>query len=75
MIDQARPIWWHVHSGPPYICHGGAGWTVKDAAEDLAAVHFEEGTAVVVIESLDPPEWCAYRIPGWAVLHGVVMEA
>lgn len=73
MIDaSARPIWWHAHSGPPYVCRGGAGWRGKSVTEDLAAVHRDDGLGVVVVASLDPPEHCPYAIPGWAMLRGSV---
>lgn len=76
MIGQRiRPMWWHVHDGPPYRCHGGGGWKVRHVAEDLAAVLAEDGIAVAVVESLDPPEWCSYRVPGWVSLPGAVEDA
>lgn len=62
--------WWHVHSGPPYICRGGAQRRVN--ADDLAEIHREDGLTVVVVESKDDPRDCAYVQPGWTILHGTV---
>lgn len=62
--------WWHVHSGLPYVCRGGA--TDRVHADDLAEIHREDGRSVVVIESKDSPEECSYTQPGWTILRGTV---
>jgi hypothetical protein len=62
--------WWHVHSGPPYVCHGGADRRAD--AELHAETLREDGrTAAFVVESkhaLD--ERCAYAQPGWVAVRG-----
>lgn len=52
---------WHVHTGPPWLCHGGSDR--REDAELLQSVcieDFGEGTARIV-ESKDDPAHCAYR--------------
>jgi hypothetical protein len=67
--------WYHVHTGPPYVCHGGA--ERADLVEDLAAViqdGWSDGAPTVTVLSLDAPTVCAYRQPWSVVLIGRVSE-
>lgn len=71
MADQIEGRWFHVHGvDDPKPCYGGG--LNQGLADDLAAVHCDDGLPAEIVENDIPIRLCPNRQIGWVSLVGRV---